>query len=99
MLILDEPTSALDPETEERVIAMLREVSRTRLVLVVTHRLSTAAAADQVLFLDDGRIVEYGHPDDLLARPDGAYRRYFDLQTRGWMRSGQNENKVEAVAS
>lgn len=83
ILILDEPTSALDPETEKRFLAMLREVSRTRLVLVVTHRLSTAAAADQILFLENGRIVEHGRPDELLSHPSGAYRRYFDLQTRG----------------
>jgi ABC-type multidrug transport system fused ATPase/permease subunit len=59
---------------------MLREVSQTRLVLVITHRLSTAAAADQIVFLENGRIVERGSPDELLSRPDGAYRRYVDLQ-------------------
>ena len=80
LLILDEPTSALDPETERRFLTMLREVSQTRLVLVITHRLSTAAAADQIVFLENGRIVERGSPDELLSRPDGAYRRYVDLQ-------------------
>jgi len=99
ILILDEPTSALDPETERSFLARLREVSQTRLVLVITHRYSTAAAADQILFLDNGRIVEHGHPDDLLSRPGGAYRRYFDLQTRGWARSEQNENGVEAATT
>ncbi len=99
ILILDEPTSALDPETEKRFIAMLRQVSRTRLVLVVTHRLSTAAAADQILFLENGRILERGSPSELLSRPSGAYRRYFDLQTRGWARPNQNENKVETAAT
>jgi ABC-type multidrug transport system fused ATPase/permease subunit len=99
ILILDEPTSALDPETEKRFLVMLREVSRTRLVLVVTHRLSTAAAADQILFLENGWIVERGRPEELLSHPSGAYRRYFDLQTRGWARPNQNENKVEAAAT
>jgi len=92
-------TSAFDPETEQRFIAMLREISRTRLVLVVTHRLSTAAAADQILFLENGRILEHGSPGELLSRPDGAYRRYFELQTRGWTGSDQNDNKVEVAAS
>ena len=78
---------------------MLRQVSRTRLVLVVTHRLSTAAAADQILFLENGRILERGSPSELLSRPSGAYRRYFDLQTRGWARPNQNENKVETAAT
>jgi ATP-binding cassette subfamily B protein len=99
ILILDEPTSALDPETEKRFLAMLREVSRTRLVLVITHRLSTAAAADQILFLENGQILERGSPGELLSHPGGAYRRYFDLQTRGWIHSDQNENKVETAAS
>jgi ABC-type multidrug transport system fused ATPase/permease subunit len=98
ILILDEPTSALDPETERRFIAMLREVSRTRLVLVITHRFSTAAAAGQILFLDNGRIVEHGSPDELLSHSGGAYRRYFDLQTRGWIGPEQNENEVETAA-
>ena len=98
ILILDEPTSALDPETEKRFLAMLREVSRTRLVLVITHRLSTAAAADHILFLENGRILERGSPDELLSHPSGAYRRYFDLQTRGWTHPNQNEDKVETAA-
>jgi len=82
ILILDEPTSALDPETERRFLTLLGEVSQTRLVLVITHRLSTAAAADQVIVLESGRIVERGSPHELLSRPDSAYRRYADLQTQ-----------------
>jgi ATP-binding cassette subfamily B protein len=74
-------------------------VSRTRLVLVITHRHSTAAAADQILFLENGQIIEHGSPADLLSRPDGTYRHYFDLQTRGWTGSEQKDNKVEAAAS
>ncbi len=83
ILILDEPTSALDPKTEQHLLAMLREVGQTRLVLVIIHRLSTASAADQILFLERGRIIEHGSPAELLSRPDGAYRRYFELQARG----------------
>jgi ABC-type multidrug transport system fused ATPase/permease subunit len=99
MLILDEPTSALDPETERSFLARLREVSETRLVLVITHRYSTAAAADQILFLENGRILEHGSPGELLSHPDGAYRHYFDLQTRGWVHSAQDNNKVVTAAS
>jgi ABC-type multidrug transport system fused ATPase/permease subunit len=83
ILILDEPTSALDPETEKHFLTRLREVSRTRLVLIITHRLSTAAAADQILFLANGHILERGSPGELLSHPGSAYRRYVDLQTRG----------------
>ncbi len=99
ILILDEPTSALDPETEQRFLAMLREVSRTRLVLVITHRLSTAAAADQILFLENGQIIECGGPDELLSRPGGAYRRYFELQTRGWTGPPHNESATDTATT
>ena len=83
ILILDEPTSALDPETERDLVGALREASRTRLVLVIAHRLSSIRSADQILFVDGGRIVERGSHEELMSRPDGAYRRFVELQTRG----------------
>jgi ABC-type multidrug transport system fused ATPase/permease subunit len=82
VLVLDEPTSALDPGTEERLVRALRETSRERVVIVIAHRLSTIRAADQILFLEEGRIVERGRHADLMARPGGAYRRFVELQTR-----------------
>lgn len=83
ILILDEPTSALDPDTEQRLVAALREASRSRLVLVIAHRLSTVRAADQIVFLQEGRILERGSHESLLAKADGAYRRFVELQSRG----------------
>ena len=83
VLILDEPTAALDPETELRVLAALREAARTRLVLAISHRLAIARAADRVVFLEQGRVVEDGSPGELLARPGGALRRFAELQTGG----------------
>ena len=83
VLILDEPTSALDPETERRLVASLREASRDRVVLVIAHRLSTVRSADQIAFVEGGRIIERGSHEELMARPDGAYRRFVELQTRG----------------
>jgi ABC-type multidrug transport system fused ATPase/permease subunit len=79
ILILDEPTSALDPETEAALVRAVRAASRERIVLVVTHRLSTVVEADQIVFLEDGRVVERGTHAALLARPDGAYRRFWEL--------------------
>jgi len=83
LLVLDEPTSALDPETERHLLQALREAARDRLVLVIAHRLSTVRAADQICFLEAGRIVERGTHDELMQRPAGAYRRFVELQTRG----------------
>ncbi len=53
------------------------------MVLVIAHRLSTVRAADQILFVDGGRIVERGTHEELMGRRGGAYRRYVELQTRG----------------
>jgi ABC-type multidrug transport system fused ATPase/permease subunit len=81
ILILDEPTSALDPETEQRLVASLREAGRGRLVLVIAHRLSTVRAADQIVFLEAGRVVETGTHEELMQREGGAYRRFVELQS------------------
>lgn len=83
VLILDEPTSALDPETERGLVRALSEASRERVVIVIAHRLSTIRAADQIAFVEAGRIIELGSHAELIARPGGAYRRFVDLQTRG----------------
>lgn len=74
LLILDEPTSSLDPESELLVRRSLETLSRERTVLMVAHRLSTAASADQIVVLDRGRVAEVGTHADLLRRA-GAYAR------------------------
>ncbi len=83
IMIFDEPTSALDPETEARVVEALEAASRERIVLVIAHRLSTVRGAGQILFVQDGRIVERGTHRALMAQPDGAYRQFVQLQTHG----------------
>ncbi len=83
ILILDEPTSALDPESEARIVSALHEAARTRVVIVIAHRLSSIRAADQILFLEEGRIVERGTHAQLMSAPGGAYRSFVELQNRG----------------
>ena len=79
VLILDEPTAALDPESERAVVATLAARKHRRLVFVIAHRLTTIASADWVLFLEQGRIVEQGPPEELRRR-DGPFRRFATLQ-------------------
>ena len=81
ILILDEPTSALDPETEQYLVRSLHEAAKDRLVIIIAHRLSTIAHADKIVFLDGGRVMEQGRHDELMAKPDGHYRRFVELQT------------------
>jgi ABC-type multidrug transport system fused ATPase/permease subunit len=80
ILLLDEPTASLDAETELRVLDNLRAWSMGRCVFLVTHRLSAARRADRVVFLEQGRVVEEGRHEELLARPAGRYRAFVDAQ-------------------
>jgi ABC-type multidrug transport system fused ATPase/permease subunit len=81
ILILDEPTSALDPASEAQFVATLRELRQDRIVIVIAHRLSTIRFADQILFIDDGRVQERGSHEELLVLPEGRYRRFVALQS------------------
>ena len=81
ILILDEPTSALDPETESYLVDALEEAAKDKLVVVIAHRLSTVARAHKVVFLEGGKIVEQGPPEDLLGNPDSRYRAFVQLQS------------------
>jgi ABC-type multidrug transport system fused ATPase/permease subunit len=83
ILIFDEPTSALDPETEQRLVSSLHEASRERAVVIIAHRLSTIRRADHIAVIDEGRILEGGSHQELMAIPNGVYRRLVDLQTQG----------------
>jgi ATP-binding cassette, subfamily B, heavy metal transporter len=81
VLVLDEATSALDGPTEAAIQETLRKVRAGRTTLVVAHRLSTIADADQILVLRRGRIVERGTHAELLARK-GEYAALWRRQTR-----------------
>lgn len=79
ILILDEATSSLDSESEALVQQALDRLMVSRTTVVVAHRLSTVQNADRILVLDNGRVVQSGTHEELLAR-DGHYRRAFLLQ-------------------
>src|SRR5882672_306332 len=79
ILIFDEATSALDSETEQGIQAEFDRIARGRTTLVIAHRLSTVMDADQILVLDQGRIVESGTHRELVER-DGAYTQMWALQ-------------------
>ena len=89
ILILDEATSALDSRTEAAIQRTLRRARAGRTTLVVAHRLSTIADADQILVLKDGRIVERGSHIELVARVGGEYAALWRKQTRGGRQSGR----------
>ncbi|MCW3817308.1 ABC transporter ATP-binding protein/permease [Micromonospora sp. DR5-3] len=73
LLVLDEATSAVDPATEVRLSRTLDAVTRGRTTLAIAHRLSTAQAADEVIVVDRGRVVQRGPHDELVKDPDSVY--------------------------
>ena len=79
ILLLDEATSALDTETEHEIQESLIAMGQGRTVLIIAHRLSTVVHADQIVVLEQGKVVEQGSHDELLTK-EGRYSYLWNLQ-------------------
>ncbi|MGY8960344.1 MAG: ATP-binding cassette domain-containing protein, partial [Alphaproteobacteria bacterium] len=80
VLVFDDSTAAIDAATEQRIKSALVSVVKDRAVIIIAHRLSSLMHADEILFLEDGKIIERGDHDALLAI-DGRYAELYRLQT------------------
>jgi ABC-type multidrug transport system fused ATPase/permease subunit len=81
ILILDEPTSSIDTKTEAVILDALERLMEGRTTFMIAHRLSTVRNADLLLVLQDGRIIEHGSHDDLMAR-GGMYNQLYEMQSQ-----------------
>jgi len=85
IVLLDEATASLDPENEASIQQAIDRLVQGRTVIAIAHRLKTVRGADNIAVLSEGRIVEQGRHDDLLAA-GGLYKRMWELQRQasGW---------------
>jgi ATP-binding cassette, subfamily B, multidrug efflux pump len=79
VLILDDTLSSVDADTEQAILHELRRVMVTRTSIIISHRVSAIAHADQIIVLEQGRIVERGQHEELISR-NGLYKRMYKRQ-------------------
>ena len=84
ILVLDEATSALDSESEAAIQSALKNLMQNRTSIVVAHRLSTIAGLDEIVVLDDGKIIEQGTHAELLKK-NGAYQKLWSRQSGAFL--------------
>ena len=83
ILVLDEPTSAMDAEAEAKIFDHFREVTENQMAILISHRFSTVRMADQIVVLSDGKIIERGSHEQLMAS-NGKYAHLFAIQAKGY---------------
>jgi len=81
LIVFDDSTAAIDAATEQRIRSALQEITKDRATIIISHRLSSLMHADEILFLDEGKIIERGTHEELLAS-GGHYADLYELQIR-----------------
>lgn len=98
ILILDEPTASLDAIAEAEIYGQFSELGRGKITIFVSHRLSSAAAADEIVVIDCGRVVEIGNHATLMEQK-GIYHKLFTTQAQRYIESGSDADEVRPPRS
>jgi ATP-binding cassette subfamily B protein len=83
VLVLDEPTAAMDAAAEATIFEHFRNLTTNKIAILISHRFSTVRMADQIVVIQEGRIVERGSHDELM-KLNGHYAHLFSLQAKGY---------------
>lgn len=89
ILILDEPSSALDPLAEDELITKFQEIAKDKLVIYISHRLSCASIADEVIYIKDATIKEHGSHKELMELK-GEYSKFYYAQSKHYQDNTKN---------
>lgn len=84
MMIFDEPTSAIDPETESKIYEIIKELSKNKIIILISHRLSSVINSTRIFVLDNGSLIEEGTHKELIIR-NGIYKELFERQASGYI--------------
>ena len=97
ILILDEATSSLDSHSETLIQDALNNLMQGRTTIVIAHRLSTIQKMDRIIVIDDGKIIEQGSHNELLNKEDSLYKKLWELQAGGFLKSEDDEIESEEL--
>jgi ATP-binding cassette subfamily B multidrug efflux pump len=95
LIVFDDSTAAIDAATEQRIRVALTELTKDRATIIISHRLSSLMHADEILFIEEGKIVERGSHEELLTQ-GGHYNDLYELQIRPNEQSGNNIDEGSA---
>lgn len=93
LMVLDEPTANLDPEAEFKLFETIKRCRRGRTTVIITHRFNTVRIADRIMVLDKGVVKEFGTHEELMGVEGGQYRRFYEVQAKGFVGEIENADK------
>ena len=90
-LVLDEPSSALDPKAEDYILSSFEKLCKNKGGILISHRLSSIMAADEIVLMENGSVCETGTHEELM-KLNGRYAKMYSLQAKKYLEENKHEN-------